>query len=1449
MRRVNKLSDEDRLNAIGAAADSGLSGMGGDCGAAAIAINRVLFNNKASYVAAVNWLIWEKTKKIIGHVGVEHNGVIWDWEGTFDDEEAREQFLSWGMLEVGDYPELLTNETEAMDAKIIPVTEQDIINSFGQNKLYEAELRKHLPQPKIKTTVSSSFENYAEGLWIHYSKLPQLTINPKQFHQDPAGLYLFPEKFKTEGNWHRFPYRIVCRLKPGLRVLDIPRLTREQILGLLDAFGFQDMKSDEYLVPGKSERDQGVQDRFWDIIRQRFLGEPGRFNKAWRRQGYDAIFDDQGIIHPSETQLIVLNPRFVEIVRVEEQKATGFSEVNKVLDLMASRYGSLGEVKIRRPTQQKDWGEKQLRGSIEIRNGADYAEFTVSPWFVSPKDENTPETISVRLRSDSKGLKSKWSWGVDLKFRNFDAELHRLTDPKEDVAKAMKEIFGEGAVGAVLPVVTPMGPDFADSSDAYIGPPFGGLGINTHPMLDDPEMWRRGATLPAQQFMKDLIPLLSAFVGAPVVAENEGELNIEIDGKGVASGQIHSADGLGFWFGNQEAEINMDNFPHEVVAILEHIEIEPKFRREGVGTALVGAFEKSAEKNGAEAVFLNASPFGSEMGGGRLTIGQIVSFYKSLGYKTWQDEGNSQVMFRELKKEQVQADHISDANNGIRRLIEILQEYGLTEGELIHCLTEGAYPPPTKEESNHFTNAEQILNTYIIQADSFIRCAKVHLKPLNLNQKIMKYVNRLKDNKASKEDIYEILSKNIIWILSEPISYYSLENILSKKIVVDYKAFAQDASRLLKNAMKLSGPVYDNKEKLKFESYTDSKGYYSVTVYDDHHNVIAILETIPLMVEPGPDDDPNHLVESPTELKVWDVFVRPNWTRQGIATEMYRMAERETGKKLVGGDFQTPQGKEFRKAIGDFTREDTSGFYPEGWHDDKKKDPARLAPDPWINQVPLAIRSAAITELYCDQDGCLSDFDQMFFDHAGKRTDEVESQELWKTIDRIQGFWTDMDWMPDGPELWAFIKSYNPKILSAPSMSPDCIPGKKDWLARHVGEVPAIFESQKEKYAGPGKVLIDDRLSNIEKWRAAGGIGIHHASAADTIRQLKEILGTAEAGARGDWEAEGFRFEIKLNSEKTYLTIRAISPGGEEAGIYDFEIKWKEPGVILIVDSRTKEKYQRKGLATEAYRTAEELLKGKIKPLNYEQSKDAEKLWNNPNRGFGSGRTESALEAQARRAEAKAIIPEDSDLMHFYNLADREAWVEEVFHESKREWAEMSEEDRLARIPEIKSHTGWKDLPSDPAEEGWEEIERGWLMMRERDAMEDAPTSQTFFENAKIVKNPTLVRFTNYPGEALHGGTFEGHEPGNLGLTVPYGRPGKGDLAFAFNLKELKNSSAWKAARNKYGNYIFKFKVPYAVEADHISDGERQTVFDVNTVTDLQEIDSDDFKVIKKIPF
>ena len=49
-----------------------------------------------------------------------------------------------------------------------------------------------------------------------------------------------------------------------------------------------------------------------------------------------------------------------------------------------------------------------------------------------------------------------------------------------------------------------------------------------------------------------------------------------------------------------------------------------------------------------------------------------------------------------------------------------------------------------------------------------------------------------------------------------------------------------------------------------------------------------------------------------------------------------------------------------------------------------------------------------------------------------------------------------------------------------------------------------LDSSSKKNYAKKDSILIDDRISNINDWNAAGGIGILHTSTATTLDKLSK---------------------------------------------------------------------------------------------------------------------------------------------------------------------------------------------------------------------------------------------------------------------------------------------------------------------------------------------------------
>lgn len=77
---TRNLTDEDRASILRAADVGAGSGL---CVANAVTLNRLLFANKAKYVAAVNWPLWLQRRNFVGHIAVEYTGLIWDTERTY----------------------------------------------------------------------------------------------------------------------------------------------------------------------------------------------------------------------------------------------------------------------------------------------------------------------------------------------------------------------------------------------------------------------------------------------------------------------------------------------------------------------------------------------------------------------------------------------------------------------------------------------------------------------------------------------------------------------------------------------------------------------------------------------------------------------------------------------------------------------------------------------------------------------------------------------------------------------------------------------------------------------------------------------------------------------------------------------------------------------------------------------------------------------------------------------------------------------------------------------------------------------------------------------------------------------------------------------------------------------------------------------------------------------
>jgi hypothetical protein len=160
-------------------------------------------------------------------------------------------------------------------------------------------------------------------------------------------------------------------------------------------------------------------------------------------------------------------------------------------------------------------------------------------------------------------------------------------------------------------------------------------------------------------------------------------------------------------------------------------------------------------------------------------------------------------------------------------------------------------------------------------------------------------------------------------------------------------------------------------------------------------------------------------------------------------------------------------------------------------------------------------------KIYCDMDGVLCDFESRFEHFTGLTPDQYRAkaqkeygdkkvdEKFWDIIDHQIGlrFWRGMSWMPGGEELWKYIKSYKPTLLTAPSWHNSSREGKQLWIEDHIPGTSVIFKQADKKadLSGPNIVLIDDREDTIMNWKSKNGIGILYKNVEQVINELKQL--------------------------------------------------------------------------------------------------------------------------------------------------------------------------------------------------------------------------------------------------------------------------------------------------------------------------------------------------------
>ena len=156
--------------------------------------------------------------------------------------------------------------------------------------------------------------------------------------------------------------------------------------------------------------------------------------------------------------------------------------------------------------------------------------------------------------------------------------------------------------------------------------------------------------------------------------------------------------------------------------------------------------------------------------------------------------------------------------------------------------------------------------------------------------------------------------------------------------------------------------------------------------------------------------------------------------------------------------------------------------------------------------------------LYLDMDGVVADFDEYAARTLGiPPSSGIYPEEVWYKLASNARLYRDLKKTSYADELvaeckdFALTKGYNLYFLTAVPKGNDVkwsFYDKVVWAQQHFPDIAVMFgpySKDKHVHCMSGDILIDDRLSNIEEWSAAGGNAIHHVDYETTLAALNQL--------------------------------------------------------------------------------------------------------------------------------------------------------------------------------------------------------------------------------------------------------------------------------------------------------------------------------------------------------
>ncbi|MDP8914126.1 MAG: hypothetical protein M3N39_11190 [Pseudomonadota bacterium] len=155
-------------------------------------------------------------------------------------------------------------------------------------------------------------------------------------------------------------------------------------------------------------------------------------------------------------------------------------------------------------------------------------------------------------------------------------------------------------------------------------------------------------------------------------------------------------------------------------------------------------------------------------------------------------------------------------------------------------------------------------------------------------------------------------------------------------------------------------------------------------------------------------------------------------------------------------------------------------------------------------------------QLYLDCDGVLADFDRGATAILGMKPKAFEHRHglgrFWQKLAQAPDFYFSLPLLPDAMQLFNAVKHLDPIILTGLPRGNWAADQKMRWAAEHFPGVRMItcMARDKRNHAREGDVLVDDMEKYRHLWEQAGGIFVHHRSAAESIEALRDYFDIKE---------------------------------------------------------------------------------------------------------------------------------------------------------------------------------------------------------------------------------------------------------------------------------------------------------------------------------------------------